>query len=271
MGGGRRAGSPRRRSAGRTARVRGGGPHVPEPGRRRPRVRAARAGGRRAAGGGGCAGAGGPGARGRRAALAGEAHPDGAAVRFGSDRLEADAVVWACGAWLGHCSRTSCICASRSSSSRCSTCRPSGAGRVGRLRRRLLRPRPRGAARHEGRGRPRRCRGGPGRAAARGHAGGGRAGARVRGPPLPRARLGAGVRNARLPLRAHGGRRVPVRPPPGAPGRLAPRRRVRARLQARAGAGRARGGRARRPGEPEPRFALGRAHPSRSLRTAGAG
>ena len=34
--------------------------------------------------------------------LAGEAHPDGAAVRFGSDRLEADAVVWACGAWLGH-------------------------------------------------------------------------------------------------------------------------------------------------------------------------
>ena len=33
--------------------------------------------------------------------LSGEARPDGAAVRLGGARLEADAVVWACGAWLG--------------------------------------------------------------------------------------------------------------------------------------------------------------------------
>jgi glycine/D-amino acid oxidase-like deaminating enzyme len=33
--------------------------------------------------------------------LAGEARPDGAGVRLGEDRLEADAIVWACGAWLG--------------------------------------------------------------------------------------------------------------------------------------------------------------------------
>ena len=31
----------------------------------------------------------------------GEARPDGAAVRVGERRLEGDAVVWACGAWLG--------------------------------------------------------------------------------------------------------------------------------------------------------------------------
>jgi sarcosine oxidase len=33
--------------------------------------------------------------------VAGDAHPDGPRVRLGADRLEADAVVWACGAWLG--------------------------------------------------------------------------------------------------------------------------------------------------------------------------
>ena len=33
--------------------------------------------------------------------VTGEARPDGAAVRLGDDRLEADAVIWACGAWLG--------------------------------------------------------------------------------------------------------------------------------------------------------------------------
>ena len=33
--------------------------------------------------------------------VTGEARPDGVTVRLGSDRLEADAVVWACGAWLG--------------------------------------------------------------------------------------------------------------------------------------------------------------------------
>jgi sarcosine oxidase len=33
--------------------------------------------------------------------LTGDARPDGARVRLGGDRLEADAVVWACGAWLG--------------------------------------------------------------------------------------------------------------------------------------------------------------------------
>jgi glycine/D-amino acid oxidase-like deaminating enzyme len=33
--------------------------------------------------------------------VAGDAHPDGPAVRLGDERLEADAVVWACGAWLG--------------------------------------------------------------------------------------------------------------------------------------------------------------------------
>ena len=45
----------------------------------------------------------GPGARGRRAA-ARRARPTRTARRSGSarDRLEADAVVWACGAWLGH-------------------------------------------------------------------------------------------------------------------------------------------------------------------------
>jgi sarcosine oxidase len=33
--------------------------------------------------------------------IAGDAHPDGPRVRIGDERLEADAVVWACGAWLG--------------------------------------------------------------------------------------------------------------------------------------------------------------------------
>ena len=33
--------------------------------------------------------------------LTGDARPDGACVRIGDARLEADAVVWACGAWLG--------------------------------------------------------------------------------------------------------------------------------------------------------------------------
>jgi sarcosine oxidase len=34
--------------------------------------------------------------------IAGDARPDGAAAQIGDERLEADAVVWACGAWLGH-------------------------------------------------------------------------------------------------------------------------------------------------------------------------
>lgn len=33
--------------------------------------------------------------------LHGEARPEGGAVRVGAERLEADALVWACGAWLG--------------------------------------------------------------------------------------------------------------------------------------------------------------------------
>ena len=190
--------------------------------------------------------------------LAGRGPPGRGGVRFGSDRLEADAVVWACGAWLGHLF-PDLVRLARDVPAAHAVRRAArvARARVGRLRRRLLRPRPRGAVRDEGRGRPRRRRGGPGRAAARGHAGGGRAGARVPGPPLPGARRPRPWRNARLPLRAHRRRPVPLRPAPRAPWRLAPRRRLRARLQARAGAGRARGGGPRRPGEPEPRFALG--------------
>ena len=33
--------------------------------------------------------------------VSGEGRPDGARVQVGDDRLEADAVIWACGAWLG--------------------------------------------------------------------------------------------------------------------------------------------------------------------------
>ena len=73
----------------------------PEPGDRRPRLRAARAGGRGAAGGGRRARAGGAGARGGRALERGR----GAAGRrrrvvVDGRPLEADHVVWACGAWL---------------------------------------------------------------------------------------------------------------------------------------------------------------------------
>ena len=74
---------------------------VPEPSHRRPGLRAARARGRRAAGGGGhararrpCPEAAAPGWCGaKRGPMAGRCWCDGA-------RLEADLVVWACGAWL---------------------------------------------------------------------------------------------------------------------------------------------------------------------------
>ena len=69
--------------------------------------------------------------RGRARVLRADARPEGAAVVAGGARLEADAVVWACGAWLARLFPGLVRCECPSSSSSSSRRRPSGAGPAG--------------------------------------------------------------------------------------------------------------------------------------------
>ncbi len=204
----------------------------------------------------------------------GAARPDGERVRLGDAVLEADQVVWACGAWLAELFpelvrlRVTSQAVVLFDADR-GMGQPRRPG-LARLRRQRLRPRRDRAARHEGRLRPRGRAGGAGPAAGRGRSRHGRRGARVpRGAvPVPGRRpgpLGAAPATTRSPPTATSS--SPAIPSTSASGCSAAARgtatstaRRLAEHAAAVLAGEA---------EPKPRFGLAKRAPSGALRTAG--
>ena len=181
---------------------------------------------------------------------------------WASKRSRATSVIWACGAWLGRLFPDLRLAAGHAPASRAVPGRDRVVrSRMGRLRRSLVRTRRDRAPRLQGRPRRRRSAGGPRRTARRGWGGHGPGRSAVPRAALPGPRGRPARERARLPLQPHRGLQLPLRSPPGPTGRVAARRRLGTRVQARPGRGGARSGRAGRP----------RALPSHASRSASAG